>query len=294
MSVPSVAQTVAESLRGKPLADIAKDAISREAGRWRASGIAPRLAVVVASADAAVLAYAEAKGRTAKRLGIDLDRVVINPQDGQAALDARIEALSGDPAVHGVLLELPVDAPLDAEAAILRLAPAKDVDGLTPANLGLIAAGREDGAIAPATPRACIALAESATALPGSRATVVGRGRSVGRALIPMLINRDVTVTVCHTRTRDLAAAIAPADLVFVAAGRPGLITGDHITKGQIVIDAGINMVGDSMVGDVDAASVAAKARALTPVPGGVGPLTATLVFDNLMRAMRLQLGPTP
>lgn len=290
MSDPSVA----ESLRGRPLADMAKDAISREADRWRAAGVSPRLAVVVASADAAVLAYAEAKGRAATRLGIDLDRVVINPADGQAALEWRIEALSSDPAVHGILLELPVDPGLDAEAAILRIAPAKDVDGLTPSNLGLIAAGREEGAIAPATPRACIALAESAMALSGSRATIVGRGRSVGRALIPMLINRDVTVTVCHTRTRDLAAAIAPAALVFVAAGRPGLITGEHVKKGQIVIDAGINMVGGSMVGDVDAASVAAKARALTPVPGGVGPLTATLIFDNLMRAMRLQLGPTP
>ncbi|MEE8270436.1 MAG: bifunctional 5,10-methylenetetrahydrofolate dehydrogenase/5,10-methenyltetrahydrofolate cyclohydrolase, partial [Alphaproteobacteria bacterium] len=168
------------------------------------------------------------------------------------------------------------------------------VDGLTPVNLGLIAAGNEAAAIAPATPLACIRLAESAAPLAGRRAVVVGRGRSVGRALIAMLINRDATVTVCHTKTPDLAAAIAPCDFVFVAAGRPGLITAAHLASGQIVIDAGINVVDDGaggqrIVGDVAADGVAAKAAALSPVPGGVGPLTTTLVFHNLLRAIELQ-----
>ncbi len=279
----------AVSLRGAPLAEGARADIAAQVSALAAGGVTPSLAVVTASADPAVLKYAEAKGRTAAKLGIALELVSIDPAQGQAALERRLDALNADPAVHGILLALPLELGMDAEAAIRHLHPHKDVDGLTAVNLGLIAAGRESEAIAPATPLACIALAESVRPLAGCRATVVGRGRSVGRSLIPMLINRDVTVTVCHTRTPDLAAAIAPAEVVFVAAGRVGLIDGSHIRDGQVVIDAGINVVGDRIVGDVDAATVASRAAALTPVPGGVGPLTSTLIFGNLMRAMALQ-----
>ncbi|HET8727172.1 MAG TPA: bifunctional 5,10-methylenetetrahydrofolate dehydrogenase/5,10-methenyltetrahydrofolate cyclohydrolase, partial [Alphaproteobacteria bacterium] len=229
--------------------------------------------------------------RTADKLGIRLRLERVDPGQGQDALDALIDRLSADPATHGILLELPLDKRLDGEAAIRRIAPEKDVDGLTPANLGLIAAGREALAIAPATPLACIRLAESATSLRGKRVAVVGRGRSVGRALIPMLINRDATVTVCHTKTPDLAAAIAPCEVVFVACGAPGLVTGDKLQPGQIVVDAGISVVDGKVVGDVDMESATAKVSALTPVPGGVGPLTSTLIFHNLMKAIALQRG---
>jgi len=287
-STAAAPPAAARMLRGKPLADAEREAIARRARSLEDAGTTPRLAVVVASDDPAVAKYAEAKGRSAAKLGIALDLVVFDPAEGQVALEARIAGLSADPAVHGILLELPVAGSLDAESAIARIDPKKDVDGLTAVNLGLIAAGREAGAIAPATPLACIRLAESVAPLAGKTATVVGRGRSVGRALIPMLINRDVTVTVCHTRTRDLAAAIAPADLVFVAAGRAGLVGPGLLKAGQVVIDAGINVVGDAVVGDVDPAAADVVA-ALTPVPGGVGPLTSTLIFANLIRAIDLQ-----
>lgn len=279
----------ASLLRGMPLAEPLRAEIGSETERLKAAGIEPLLVVIVASDDPAVAAYAETKTRLAERLGITIALRRFDPARGQAALEAEIAALSGERRVHGLLLELPLAAGLDAEAAIARIDPHKDVDGLTPVNLGLIAAGREAGAIAPATPLACIRLAESVTALAGKRATVIGRGRSVGRGLIPMLINRDVTVTVCHSRTSDLAAAIAPAELVFTAAGRPGLITGALIRPGQIVIDAGTSVRDGKVVGDVDAASVLPVAAALTPVPGGVGPLTTTLVFHNLLRAIALQ-----
>lgn len=281
----------AQLLRGGPIAETVRAEIAAETGRLHDRGIDARLAVVVASDDAAVLKYAEAKGRNAAKLGIDLQVAHTEPAAGQAALEERVAALSHDPAVHGVLLELPVGPGLDAAAAIAHIDPRKDVDGLTPHNLGLIAAGLERQALLPATPAACIDLAGTVGPLAGRRATVVGRGRSVGRALIPMLINRDVTVTVCHTKTPDLAAAIAPADLVFVAAGRAGLITGDHIGAGQVVVDAGINVVDDRIVGDVDRDSVLPKAAALTPVPGGVGPLTTALIFRNLLRAIALLTG---
>lgn len=282
---PAPAPAVAAALRGKPLADAARERIVA----LRPADLVPHLAVVVASADPAVARYAEAKRKAAAALGLSLALVEVDPAGGQEALDREIVRLSADPAVHGIILELPLAAGLDAEIAIRGLDPLKDVDGLTPVNLGLIAAGREADALLPATPLACIRLAESVTTLRGKRAAVIGRGRAVGRALAPMLVNRDVTVTVCHTRTPDLAAAIAPCELVFVAAGRAGLVTGAMVREGQIVIDAGISVVEGRVVGDVEAESVAAKVAALTPVPGGVGPLTATLIFENLLRAVELQ-----
>lgn len=278
-------------LKGKPLADALRGEIAGKVTALKSGGTEPLLAVVVGSADPAAIKYAEAKQRAAEKLGIAIDLVRFDPARGQDALEAEIDTLSRDDRTHGILLELPLDRGLDAERAIARIDPLKDVDGLTAANLGRIAAGDERRAIAPATPIACIRLAESAAPLAGRRAAMVGRGRSVGRALIPMLINRDVTVTVCHTKTPDLAAAIAPCDFVFVAAGRPALITAAHLKPGQIVIDAGINVVGEGIVGDVDPAA-AGLVKALTPVPGGVGPLTSTVIFDNLLRAIALQEDP--
>jgi len=282
---PRGAGGTATPIPGRPLAEALRERIR---ARVAAAPVRPTLAVVAASGDPAVAKYAEAKGRSADKLGIALNLAIVDPDAGQEALEHRISVLSADPEVHGILLELPVDPSLDAEAAIARIDPLKDVDGLTPVNLGLIAAGREADALAPATPLACIALAESVTPIAGKRAVVVGRGRSVGRALAPMLVNRHATVTVCHTRTPDLAEAIAPADLVFVAAGRPGLIGPAHLRPGQVVIDAGINLVGDRIVGDVDPAATEVVA-ALTPVPGGVGPVTSTQIFDTLLRAMDLR-----
>lgn len=274
----------AAALLGKPIADRIRSAILEQQSR----DFRPCLAVVVASDDAAVARYAAAKQRSADALGLGLRVETIDPVAGQAGVDARIAALSADPGVHGILLELPLAPGLDAEAAIRHLDPLKDVDGLTPQNLGLIAAGREADALLPATPDACIRLAETAADLSGARAVVIGRGRTVGRALAPMLVNRDATVTICHSRTSDLAGAVAAADIVFVAAGRPGLVTGAMVRPGQVVVDAGISVVGGRVTGDVEAASVRLVVAALTPVPGGVGPLTATLVFANLLRAVTL------
>lgn len=275
----------AAALLGKPIAERIRSRILAEVP----PGLRPCLAVVVASDDAAIARYAAAKQRTADALGLGFRVETVDPAGGQAALDARIAALSADPGVHGILLELPLAAGLDVEVAIRQLDPLKDVDGLTPHNLGLIAAGREADALLPATPAACIRLAETAADLKGARAVVVGRGRAVGRALAPMLVNRDATVTVCHSRTRDLAAAVAAADIVFVATGRPGLVGGAMVRPGQVVVDAGISVVDGRVVGDVDAETVRPIVAALTPVPGGVGPLTATLIFANLLQAVQLQ-----
>ena len=284
----------AQVLRGGPIAEGLRAEIAAGVARLADAGIIPRLAVLIASSDPANSSYAQAKARTAAKLGIELLVVEIDPTRGQTAFEDRVAALSADPAVHGIVVDLPVDDRLSADPAIARLERLKDVDGLTADNLGLLSIGRESDALCPATPLGCIRLAETVGPLDGRRVTVVGRGRTVGRGLVPMLINRNATVTVCHSRTADLAAATRGAEVLFIAAGRPGLIGTDHVAAGQVVVDAGISMVDGRMVGDVDAAAVAAlpaeQAVAwLTPVPGGVGPVTSTVIFANLLRAMTLQ-----
>ena len=279
----------AQMLRGGPVAEQLRADIAARAARLAADGSTPRLAVLVASADPSSSSYAQAKARTAEKLGVTLMAVEVDPAQGQAAFEHRVADLSDEPTIHGIVLDLPVDPRLDAEPAIACIDRRKDVDGLTAVNLGLLAMGREDEALCPATPLACIRLAEEAVPLAGRRVTVVGRGRTVGRGLIPMLVNRHATVTVCHSRTADLAAATRSAEILFVAAGRPGLIRAEHTSPGQVVVDAGITVLDGKLAGDVDAASVSEAVSLLTPVPGGVGPLTSTLIFANLLRAMALQ-----
>lgn len=276
-------------MKGLPLAQESRAQTAASAERYRAGGIEPCLAVVVASDDPSVASYAQSKSKLAGKLGIALRLEVVDLADGQAALEALLRGLSADPLVHGILLELPLADGFDVDRAIDCIDPAKDVDGLTPVNLGRIASGNEKDALVSATPLACIRLAESVMPLSGARAAVIGRGRTVGRPLASMLTNRHATVTVCHSRTADLAGTVAPADIVFSATGAPGLVDGSIVADGQVVVDAGISVVDGAVVGDVDAASVGAKARAMTPVPGGVGPLTATLIFENVIRAMALQ-----
>lgn len=272
-------------IRGDLLAKSVKQSISEAAASLSAAGMQPAMAVILATEDPASVTYAESKKKAAAALGIEVRIHNLGPGSSQAQLEDTCRALSADDSIHGILLELPLAPGLDADAALARIAPAKDVDGLTPHNLGLITAGREQDALTSATAQACILLAETQGTLAGRRVALVGRGRTVGRPLMGMLVNRHATPTICHTRTADLRAAIAECDVVFVAIGKARQITGAHLRPGQIVIDAGINFLDGKLVGDVDAASVEGIAAALTPVPGGVGPLTSALIFQNLILA---------
>jgi methylenetetrahydrofolate dehydrogenase (NADP+)/methenyltetrahydrofolate cyclohydrolase len=276
-----------QKLRGDVLAKSVKQAVSEAAGRLSAAGVPPKMAVLLASEDAASVTYAEAKKKGAAALGIEVEIHNLGKETSQVKLIEACGALSADPTVHGILLELPLAPGLNADAALDEIAPGKDIDGLTPWNLGLISAGREEEALTSATAQACILLAETQGTLAGKRVALIGRGRTVGRPLMGMLINRHATVTVCHTRTPDLKAAIADCEIVMVAIGKALRITGAHLSPGQIVIDAGINYLEGKLTGDVDAASAEGVAAALTPVPGGVGPLTSSLIFQNLIRAAR-------
>lgn len=252
-----------------------------------AAGVQPKMAVILASEDAASLSYAQAKKKTAAQLGIELEIHDLGKDVTQSRLLDTCCSLSARSDLHGILLELPLAATLNANEALDRITPAKDIDGMTSANLGLIAADREQEALTSATAQACLLLAESHGAVAGKRAAIIGRGRTVGRPLAGMLVNRHATVTVCHTRTPNLREAIAGCELVFVAIGRARLITGEHLHPGQVVIDAGINFQNGKLVGDVDGESAQGVAAALTPVPGGVGPVTSALIFQNLIRAVR-------
>ncbi|CAM3281359.1 bifunctional 5,10-methylenetetrahydrofolate dehydrogenase/5,10-methenyltetrahydrofolate cyclohydrolase [Deinococcus saxicola] len=276
------------SLLGKPLADGVIQGVKEALKLW---DFRPHLVSVLASDDEASRVYVDSKARRAGRLGVDFSVRELGAGASQQKLEATLRELSADEAIHGVVLELPLAAGLDADAALLHIAPRKDVEGLTPANLALIAAGREAEALLPPTPRSVRFLLRRVLGddLRGLRVAVIGPGRTVGRPLTFMLGNRGVTVTLCNEHTRDLAGVLAPLDAVVVAVGHAGLLKPEHVQPHHVVIDAGINVQdGGEVVGD---AMPDLPVRAQTPVPGGVGPLTSALMYQNLVRAVKLQRG---
>src|SRR5437660_1362603 len=254
------------------------------------TGVTPTLAVVLVGDFAASKIYIANKKKAADGVGI-ASRDFIYP-DGlsRPALSTLLESLNADPAVHGILLQLPLPAGFDEDAVIAAIAPEKDVDGFHPQNLGRLLAGAPT--VLPCTPAGCLEILDHYGAeLTGAEAVVVGRSRIVGKPLAQLLLARNATVTLCHTRTRDLAAHTRPADVLCVAAGRPGVITGPMVKAGAWVIDVGINRLETGkLVGDVDFDSASQRAGAITPVPGGVGPMTIAMLLRNTLAAARRQL----
>lgn len=279
-------------LLGKPLADEVTRGVREALSEWASlePSFRPHLVSVLASSDPASRVYVESKARRARKLGVEFGVRDLGPQPTQDDLHGALRELSADPSVHGIVLELPLAPGLDADAALLHIEPRKDVEGLTPANLALIAAGRESEALLPPTPRSVRFLLRAVLGddLRGVRVGLIGPGRTVGRPLAFMLNNRGVTVTLCNEQTRDLAGVLAPQDAVVVAVGWEGLLRPEHVQPHHVVIDAGINVTPGGVVGD---AVPDLPVRAQTPVPGGVGPLTSALMYQNLVRAVKLQRG---
>jgi methylenetetrahydrofolate dehydrogenase (NADP+)/methenyltetrahydrofolate cyclohydrolase len=256
------------------------------------TGRAPTLAVVLVGDFAPSRIYVANKKKAADGVGIESRDHLFPEGLGQAALLDLLRALSADPAVDGILLQLPLPAGLDEAAAIAAIAPDKDVDGFHPLNLGALLAGAPG--VVPCTPAGCLEILDHYGAeLAGADAVVVGRSRIVGKPLAQLLLARHATVTMCHTRTRDLAAHTRRADVLCVAAGRPQMITGGMIKDGAWVIDVGVNRLpSGKLVGDVEFASASERAAAITPVPGGVGPMTIAMLLGNtLALARRRQSG---
>ena len=245
----------------------------------------PGLRVVRVGDDPASGVYVRNKDRAAAEAGFDSATLHLPESTSEAALLAEIARLNADPAVDGILVQLPLPAHIRAEAAIAAVDPAKDVDGFHPLNAGRLAAG-EPGLV-PCTPRGVMhLLAESGVALRGARALVLGRSQIVGRPMAQLLLGADCTVTIAHSRTRDLPAECRRAEILVAAAGRPEMVRGDWIAPGAVVIDVGINRLPDGkLVGDVAYAEAVGHAGAITPVPGGVGPMTIACLLENTLEA---------
>lgn len=281
----------AELIKGLPIAKVIREEITRDVEALKAKGVRPKLAVLLVGDDEASVVYAQSKQKVGGNLGVEVDLQVMAADTSQDTVLQQIQGWNEDPSVHGILVELPLPKHLSKEAVMEAVAPKKDVDGVHPVNRGYLLGGQEHLALVPATPLACIALMERAgIELKGKKVTLVGRGDTVGRPLASLLIKRDATITVCHTKTVDLPGECKNGEIVVAAAGFAGLVTKDMIAPGTVVIDAGINPTADGkgICGDA-APDVEKVAKAMTPVPGGVGSLTTTIIMENLLKAIKLQ-----
>jgi methylenetetrahydrofolate dehydrogenase (NADP+)/methenyltetrahydrofolate cyclohydrolase len=261
------------------------------AGRIATLPFKPGLRVVRVGEDPASGVYVRNKDRAAAEAGFDSATLHLPESTTEAALLAEIARLNADPVVDGILVQLPLPAHIRAEAAIAAVDPAKDVDGFHPLNAGRLAAG-EPGLV-PCTPRGVMhLLAEAGIALRGARALVLGRSQIVGRPMAQLLLGADCTVTIAHSRTRDLPAECRRAEILVAAAGRAEMVRGDWIAPGAVVIDVGINRLPDGkLVGDVAYAEALGHAGAITPVPGGVGPMTIACLLENTLEAALARRG---
>lgn len=273
------------SLTGKELAAAINADTKERAAALTTAGTAPTLALIVANDDPASAWYVNSLRKAAERLGIACERIDLGADASAETIRAELSARSADPATDAIMLQTPLPAGVALDDVSSAIAASKDVDGVSPLSLGLLASGL-DGFV-PATSEAVVELLKHhGIALLGRPVTVVGRSNIVGKPLAQLLLAEHATVTVAHSRTADLAAVTAPAEIVVAAAGRIGLVTGEHIAEGAVVIDVGTNEAADGgIVGDVDAASVLGKAAALSPVPGGVGPVTTALLMRHVVVA---------
>ena len=280
-----MADHTARLLEGGPIAEEIRRAVAEDVATFRATrGRPPGLRVVIVGRDAPSTVYLERILRGSAKAGIDAGFVELEGEATEASVAAAVRALNDDPIVDGVIVQMPLPPTIRLRAVVDAIDPAKDIDGIHPLNAGLLRLGYD--AFLPATAHAAVEiLRRSGIEIEGRDAVVIGRSAVVGMPVAFMLVREDATVTVCHSRTMDLAVKVARADIVVVAAGRPGLVTGDMLKPGAVVVDVGFNVVDGRIVGDVDFESAARVASAITPVPGGVGPLTNAILLTHLIRA---------
>ena len=253
--------------------------------------IVPTLAVVLVGDDPASAVYVKAKAKAAREASVDVRDHKLAATTTQAELMALVAELNGDPFVDGILVQLPLPPHLDSDAVIRALDPGKDVDGLHPTNLGYLAQGKP--VVVPCTPKGCMRLLREVGVDPaGLRAVVLGRSVLVGKPIALLLQNANATVTMCHSKTRDLADEVRRADIVVAAIGRPEMVRGDWIKPGATVLDVGVNRTAEGkLVGDVHFTSAIQHAHAITPVPRGVGPMTIACLLENTVEAARRRRG---
>jgi methylenetetrahydrofolate dehydrogenase (NADP+)/methenyltetrahydrofolate cyclohydrolase len=273
---------------GKAVAAGVRERVAAEVAELRASGTEPGLATILVGDDPASHVYVRNKRKACEEVGIESMHFELPGDIREETLAAVLEKLNADPRVSGTLLQLPLPAHLDPDQMTGLIRPDKDVDGLTPISAGLLAQGRPG--LVPCTPAGIMVLLEqSGVELEGASAVVIGRSQLVGKPVAALLLAANATVTQCHSRTQDLASVCRGADVLIAAVGRPGTVTADMVRPGAVVIDVGTNKTDDGLVGDVDFDAVREVASAITPVPGGVGPMTIAMLLSNTARAARLQ-----
>ncbi|HVJ01743.1 MAG TPA: bifunctional methylenetetrahydrofolate dehydrogenase/methenyltetrahydrofolate cyclohydrolase FolD [Sphingomonas sp.] len=270
---------------GKAFAAGLRARVAEGVAAFRAlAGRAPGLAVVLIGEDPASAVYVRNKGKATVAAGMESFEHRLSADVDQATLIALVDRLNADPAVDGILVQLPLPAHLDAQEVLLRIDPDKDVDGFHPVNAGRLATGLPG--FVPCTPLGCLMLLEDRLGdLSGLDAVVIGRSNIVGKPMAALLTGKNCTVTVAHSRTRNLPHYLLHADIVVAAVGRPGFVKGEWLKPGATVIDVGINRTADGLVGDVDFDGAASVAGAVTPVPGGVGPMTIACLLRNTLVA---------
>jgi methylenetetrahydrofolate dehydrogenase (NADP+) / methenyltetrahydrofolate cyclohydrolase len=279
----------ARILDGKQLAAVVRAEVKEKVAAFvRERGRPPGLDVIIVGEDPASVVYTRNKEKAALEVGIRGVLQKLPEQTSEADLLAAIDGLNEDPSVDGILVQLPLPKHIDEKKVIDAIHPSKDVDGFHPFNAGLLAIGRTDKALVPCTPRGCMKLlALAGTDLVGARAVVVGRSNIVGKPVAQLLLAQHATVTIAHSRTRELPAVCREADVLVAAVGKAEMVRGDWVKPGAVVIDVGINRVDGKLVGDVAFAEASERAGAITPVPGGVGPLTIACLLENTLLAAR-------
>jgi methylenetetrahydrofolate dehydrogenase (NADP+) / methenyltetrahydrofolate cyclohydrolase len=289
----------AELIDGRAIAKRVRADAAERAKKLVARGVRPGLAVVMVGDDPASAVYTSAKAKAAEEAGMYSLNVRLPADTSQADLLSRVDALNADPKIHGILIQMPLPKQIDPDAVIRRINPAKDVDGFHPVNVGKMLIGERDGFISCTPAGIQVLLKESGVKTPGKNCVVIGRSNIVGKPMAALMMqdneNANCTVTVCHRHTADLKSHTRAADILIVAAGRPRMVTADMVKPGAVVIDVGTNRVADArsksgtkLVGDVDFESVREVASKITPVPGGVGPMTIAMLMSNTVRAAEM------
>jgi len=294
--------TTAKRIDGKAKAEQLAQAITEQTAALLADhGIKPGLAVVIIGEDPASQVYVRNKKRRAEACGFHSVQHTLADDVAQDAVLTLIDELNNDEAIHGILVQLPLPGHLDEQTITQSIAPTKDVDGFHFVNIGKLTAGHTGDAFVPCTPAGCVLMIEDelGSDLSGLNAVIIGRSNIVGKPMASLLMQRNATITVAHSRTKNLPAVVRNADIVVAAVGRPDMVKADWVKPGAVIIDVGINRVektidGETksrLTGDVDYDDVCTVARAVTPVPGGVGPMTITMLMFNTLRSARLSAG---
>ena len=282
---------MAHIIDGKAIAAKIRTEIAAEVLELQKKGVTPGLAVVLVGEDQASRVYVSMKEKACNDAGIFSVEHKLPSDTGEADLLALVDSLNQDPKIHGILVQLPLPSQIDTEKVLEAISPFKDVDGFHPYNVGRLSIGMP--IFQPCTPfGVMVMLKEAGVELKGKEVVVVGRSNIVGKPVAMMCLAEHATVTLCHSRTRDLPDVVRRADVVIAAVGRPEMIKGDWIKEGAVVIDVGINRVGErKLVGDVEYVGASQRASAITPVPGGVGPMTITMLLYNTLESAKRSLG---